>query len=333
MNTRPTPAAPGGLQRRQLLLAAAAGTALPAIANPALGGWPARPLRLVVPFPPGGGSDAVARVVAGPLAERLGQPLVVENKPGAAGVTGVSYALQQPADGYTVIWCTPAAQILTPRSARYDPVNDFAPVSQTVAAAYLLVVDPKLPIQTVADLIAAAKARPGTLNYATAGVAGQGHLMGAYFNQLAGTDMTMVPFTGEAPALIGLIGGQVQAAFISSAAALPQVRGGKLRAIGITPARRLPGLPEDVPPIGATLPGFDVTAINYIALRRGTPKPIVDHLSQLVNEVLALPAVRERIADVGVVPVGSTPDELGQRVLAERSKWAAVMQKANIVLE
>lgn len=325
------------LHRRDALLAA--GTLLATSLLPAAmaagpeDNWPNRPLRLVVPFPPGGGSDTVARIVGTALAERIGQAVVVENKPGGTGTVGIGFALQAPADGYTLMWCTPAAQYLAPKTVRYDPINDFAPVSLTVAATYILLVDPKLPIHSVTDLISAAKAKPGSVNYATAGTGGQGHLMGAYFNLSAGTDLTQIPFAGEGPALIGVIGGQVQAAFISSAVALPQVKAGKLRAIGMSSATRLPGIPDDIPPIAATLPGYDVTAINYLAMRSGTPKVIVDRLSRLINEVLVTPSVRDRIAAVGVVPVGSTPEELGRRVLAERSKWAEVLQKANIVLE
>lgn len=324
-----------GLRRRDALAVALAGIATPlaALASGPEANWPNRPVRMVVPFPPGGGSDAVARILSTVLSEKLGQPVVLDNKPGGAGTVGVTYALQQPADGYTIVWCTPAAQYLAPKSVRYDPVADFAPVSQTVAATYILVVDPKLNIHSVADLVAAAKAKPGSINYATAGIGGQGHLMGAYFNLLAGTDMTMVPFTGEAPAITGVIGSQVHATFVSSAAALPQVKGGKVRAIGMSAATRLPGIPADIPPIAATLPGYDVTAINYIAMRSGTPKAIVERLSKLINEALATPSVRDRIAAVGVVPVGSTPEELGQRVAAERAKWTDVLQKTNIVLE
>ena len=331
------PPNPPVLRRRDALLAA--GTLLATSLLPAAlaagpeDNWPNRPLRLVVPFPPGGGSDTVARIVGAALAERIGQAVVVENKPGGTGTVGIGFALQAPADGYTLMWCTPAAQYLAPKTVRYDPINDFAPVSLTVAATYILLVDPKLPIHSVNDLISAAKAKPGSINYATAGTGGQGHLMGAYFNLSAGTDLTQIPFAGEGPALIGVIGGQVQAAFISSAVALPQVKAGKLRAIGMSSVIRLPGIPDDIPPIAATLPGYDVTAINYLAMRSGTPKVIVDRLSRLINEVLVTPSVRDRIAAVGVVPVGSTPEELGRRVLAERSKWAEVLQKANIVLE
>jgi tripartite-type tricarboxylate transporter receptor subunit TctC len=326
-------------KRRQMLvgagLAGLAGAGLSplAVAAGADDKWPERAVRLIVPFPPGGGSDTVARLVATALADRLGQPVVVENKAGGTGTVGVAYGLQAPADGYTLIWCTPAAQYLAPKSVRYDPVNDFAPVSLTVAATYILMVNPSLPIHSVADLIAAAKARPDGINYATSGTGGQGHLMGEYFNQLAGTHMTQVPYAGEGPAVIGLMGNQVHAAFISSAAALRQVKAGKLRAIGMSSAARLPGIPEDIAPIADTLPGYDVTAINYLSMRNGTPENIVHRLSKHINEILVMPSVRDKIAGMGVVPVGSTPKELKVRVLAERAKWITVMEKANIVLE
>lgn len=295
--------------------------------------YPDRPIRLVVPFPPGGGSDTAARIISGFLSDRLGQPVVIENKPGGTGTVGIAYGLNAPADGYTLLWCTPAAQYLAPKSVRYDPIEDFAPVSLAVSATYILLVDPKLNIHSVADLIAAAKAKPGTFNYATAGTGGQGHLMGAMFNQLAGTDMTMVPFSGEGPALIGVIGGQVQVAFISSTVALQQINAGKLRALGTSAAKRMEGIPENIPPIASNLPGYDVTAINYLAMRKGTPAPIIARLNKIINEALATPSIRERIIGLGLVPEGSTPEELGRRVIDERTKWAAVMQKANIVLE
>ena len=321
------------LSRRHAILGTVLALPLPGMAAGPDDNWPNRAIKLMVPFPPGGGSDTVARIIGTAMSERLGQPVVVENKPGGTGTVGVTSALQSPADGYTLIWCTPAAQYLAPKSVRYDPVNDLAPVSLTVAATYILLINPALPIQKVADLIAAAKARPGTVNYATAGTGGQGHLMGAYFNLLAGTDLTQVPYAGEAPALVGLLGGQVQAAFISSAVALPQVKAGKLRAIGMSSATRLPGIPDEIPAIADTLQGYDVTAINYLSVRSGTPKPIIDRLNRVINEVLATPAVRDRIAAVGVVPVGSTPDDLGRRINVERVKWAEVLQKASIVLE
>lgn len=295
--------------------------------------WPEHPLRMIVPFPPGGGADTVARLLSKAIGDRIGKPVIVENKPGATGTMGVAYGLLAPADGYTMIWCTPAAQYLAPKSVRYDPLKDLAPVSLTASATYILLVNPALPIRSVSDLIAAARAHPGSMNYATAGIGGQGHLMGAYFNLSAGTDLTHVPYTGEAPALMGIMTGETQAGFISSTVALPLVKAGKVRAIGTSSANRLPGVPEEIPPVAATLPGFDVTAINYIAMRAGTPRPIIESLSRVINEVLTSAPIRDQIAAVGVVPVGSTPEELGQRIAKERAKWNEVIIKSKIVLE
>jgi tripartite-type tricarboxylate transporter receptor subunit TctC len=315
-----------------LFIAASTGLATPGARAEATA-WPDKPLRMIVPFPPGGGADTVARLLSKSIGDRIGKPVIVENKPGATGTMGVAYGLLAPADGYTMIWCTPAAQYLAPASVRYNPVKDLAPVSLTASATYILLVNPALPIRSVSDLTAAAKAHPGGMNYATAGIGGQGHLMGAYFNLSAGTDLTHVPYTGEAPALMGIMTGEVQAGFISSTVALPLVKAGKVRALGTSSARRLPGIPEEIPPIAATLPGFDVTAINYIAMRAGTPRPIIDSLSHTINEVLASPPIREQIAAVGVVPAGSTPEELGQRIAQERAKWSEVLSRSKIVLE
>lgn len=336
--TKPT-SQPRNPLRRELLIGAGLTTLMGATLSPVamaasgVDSWPDRPVRLIIPFPAGGGSDTVGRLVAKALADRLGQPVVVENKAGGTGTVGVAYGLQAPADGYTLIWCTPAAQYLAPKSVRYDPVADFAPVSLTVAATYILMVHPSQPIHSVADLIALAKAKPGAINYATSGTGGQGHLMGEYFNQMAGTDMVQVPYAGEGPAVIGLLGNQVHCGFVSSAAALRQVKAGKLRAIGMSSARRLPGIPDDIAPIADTLAGYDVTAINYVSMRSGTPPEIVERMSAHINEILKMPSVHDKIVGMGVVPVGSTPAALRQQVLGEREKWARVMQKANIVLE
>jgi tripartite-type tricarboxylate transporter receptor subunit TctC len=295
--------------------------------------WPSRPVRIIVPAPPGGGSDSIARIVSTALAERLGQAVVIDNKPGAAGTLGVAVGLQAPADGYTFIWCTPSAQILAPKSIRYDPLNDLTPVSLLLSAAYILVVNPKLPLQSVNDLIAAARAKPGSINFGTAGTGTFGHLMGASFGLNSGSSLTQIPFTGEGPAMVAIMAGDVQMGFISSAAALPQVKAGKLRALGSSAGARMEGIPDEITPVSNALPGFDMVAINYLSARTGMSKLIVDRMSKALHEVLATPAVRERILAVGVTPMGGTPEDLGRRVMVERAKWGDIMRKANIVLE
>lgn len=307
--------------------------AVPALAAGPEDGWPSKPIRIIVPAPPGGGADSIARILSTALSEKLGQSVVIDNKPGAAGTLGVATGLQAPADGYTFIWCTPSAQILAPRSIRYDPVADLTPVSLLLSAAYILVVNPKLPYQSVNDLVAAARAKPGTINFGTAGTGTFGHLMGVSFGLATGTSLTQIPFTGEAPAMVAIIGGDVQMGFISSAAALPQVKAGKVRALGSSSATRMEGIPDDIPAVAGAAPGFDMVAINYLSARTGTPKGIVDKMSRTLHEVLTTPAVRERILALGVMPVGGMPEDLGRRVTAERTKWNDIMRRANIVLE
>lgn len=295
--------------------------------------WPNKPVRMIMPAPPGGGSDTVGRIVAQALSERLGQPVVVENRAGAAGTLGVTVGLQAPADGYTFIWCTPSAQITTPGNLRYDPSKDLVPVSMLVAASYMLVVNSQLPYRNVQDLIQVARSKPGSLNYGTAGTGSFGHLMAAYFALSTQTDMVQIPFTGEGPAMVAIMAGEVQMGFISGAGALPHVKAGKVRVLGASSAVRMEGVPADIPLIGETVPGFDMVAINYMSARAGTPKPIVEKMSQAIRDVLAMPSVRDRIIALGVSPVSSTPQELARRVATERAKVVDVMQRAKIVLE
>lgn len=331
---RPSPVAPVTLLGAvaKLFATALVSTMLcaPALADDA---WPTRAVKLVVPFPPGGGADRMARLIGPPLSQRIGQPVVIENRAGGTGTVGVAASLRAPADGYTFVWCTPAAQYLAPPTVPYHPMKDLAPVSLAVVATYLLVANPSLPYRTLEDLIADAKRRPGAINYALGGLGGHGQLMGEYFNQKAGIKLTPIPYAGEGPALVGIMGGDVQVGFISSAVALPQVTAGKLRVLGSTSALRLPGIPAEIPSIAQTLPGYDLTAFNYIATRAGTPQPIIDRMSRALNEVLAMPAIKAQGAQVGVEMVGSTPQALGARVVAEREKWQDFLQRSHIELK
>lgn len=292
--------------------------------------WPTRPIKLVVGFTPGGGADTMARIIAKPLSEKLGQSIVIENKPGGGGTVGVASALREPADGYTLIWCTPAAQYLAPSDLPYKPFEDLTPVSLAVSATYLLVANPALPYKTLGEMIAAAKAKPGSLNYATAGAFGHGRMMGEYMKLLAGFEMEPIPFAGEGPATVAIMGGDVQVGFISSPASLPQVQAGKLHALANTTAAAFPGIPESIRPVSETVPNFDVTAINYVAMRSGTPDDIVQRASQALQEVLAMPEIKEQIAAFGVVAQGSTPADLGKRVRAEYDQWRDVIIRAGI---
>ncbi|MFM9927617.1 tripartite tricarboxylate transporter substrate binding protein [Variovorax sp. H27-G14] len=295
--------------------------------------WPYKPLTLIVPAAPGGGSDAVARIVAQALGEQLGQPVIVDNRAGAAGTLGVTVGLQAPADGHTLIWCTPSAQIMAAGSVRYDPVKDLAPVSMLVSASYLLVVGNQQPWHSTRELVEAARARPHAINYGTAGTGSFGHYMAASFGLAAGADLVQIPYTGEGPAMLALMRGDVQMGFISAAGALAQVTAGRVRALGVSAAAPMEGVPKSIPFVADALPGFDLVAINYLAVRAGTPQPVVDQLSQAVQAVLAKPAVRERVLALGVTPVASTPDVVSRRVEAERKRVQETVRRAGIVLQ
>lgn len=292
--------------------------------------WPTRPLKLVVGFAPGGGADTTARIIAKALSEKLGQSIVIENRPGGGGTVGVASALREPADGYTLIWCSPAAQYLAPSDVPYKPFEDLTPVSLAVSATYLFVANVDLPYKTLPEMIAAAQADPNSVNYATAGAFGHGRMMGEYMKQLANFEMEPIPFQGEAPAVAAIMGGDVQVGFISSPASWPQVQAGRLHALANTTAIEFPGIPKTIPPVSDTIPGYDVTAINYVSMRSGTPQHIVEKASKAMQEVLAQPEVVEQIANFGVVAGGSTPEELGKRVRAEYEQWRDVMIQAGI---
>lgn len=328
---------------RRTLLKALPAAMLGAVAGPALLGvrntfaadeaWPTKPVRLLVPAVPGGGSDVAARIITQGLSERLGQSIVVENKPGASGTLGVSLGLQAPADGYTFMWCIPSSQIVPPKSIRYDPVKDLTPVSLTVSASFLLVVNPQSPYQSVHDLINAAKAKPTSINFGSSGPGTFGHLLGANFALGSGTELTHIPFTSEAPVVMGIIGGDIQMGFISTSVALPHVKSGKLRALGVSSSTRLEGVPENIPLVSETVPGYDMVTFNYISARTGTPQPIIDKMSQAITATMAMPNIRERLLALGMAPGGSTPEELGRRINTERTKLTDIIRRSNIVLD
>lgn len=295
--------------------------------------WPQRPIRLIVPAAPGGGADTVARLVAQALGERLGQPVVVENRPGGGGTSGVASGLQAPADGHTFIWCTPSAQIMSPSHIRYDPMKDLVPVGLVVTAPYLLVVGTQQPWRQLRELIDSAKSQAGKLNYGTAGTGTFGHYMAASFGLATGTELVQVPFTGEGPAMMALMRGDVQLAFISGAGAVPHLAAGRVRALGLSSSEALEGLPPGLPAISTTVPGFELVAINYLAARAGTPQPLIEKMSQALQAVLSTAAVRERITQLGVTPTGSTPEALRRRIQTERQRVQDTVQRSGLVLE
>ncbi|MGB3069725.1 MAG: tripartite tricarboxylate transporter substrate binding protein [Ottowia sp.] len=294
--------------------------------------WPAKPIRLMVPAVPGAGSDSTARIIAQTVSERLGQPIIVENKPGGSGTVAASVGLLAPADGYTFIYCIPSTQIIPPKSVRYDPLKDLIPVSLAVSASFILVVNPSLPYRSLEDLVNAAKVSPGSINYGSSGTGTFGHLLGASFGLATRTDLTHIPFTSEPPVTTAIIGGELQMAFISSSVSLPLIQGGKLRALGVSSAKRMAGIPNNIPLVSETVPGYDMATFNYISARAGTPRPIVEKMSKAITETMADPAVRERFYARGLNPGGGSPEDLGKLIGAERLKLTDLIQKANIVL-
>jgi len=313
-----------------LFLAAAAFAAGTAQAQPAA--YPAKPLRMIVPYAPGGATDIVARILTPHMIENLGQQIVIENRPGGATMGGTDAVAKAPADGYTLLMANIAlgANPSLFRSVPYDTVKDLVPVSLIVTVPTLLVVHPSVTARSVAELIAYAKTRPGALNYGSAGNGSANHLTMEVFKSMAGIDVVHVPYKGGAPAIADLVGGQVTMMFASALASLPHVKSGRLVALGVSSAARNPVMPE-VPTVGESgLPGFEVSEWQMLLAPAGTPAPIIDRLHREAVRSLAYADVRERIAGLGSTVVGSTPAEAAAFLKAEVARWAEVARRAGI---
>lgn len=309
---------------RFLLLIAAAVMALPVQAQD----YPTRPIRFIVPFPPGGGTDIVARLIAGPLGERLKQQIVIDNRGGANAIIGTDLGAKAAADGYTLVFCLPASVSINPtlyRNLPYDPMRDFTPVIQLNTIALLLVTANALPVKNVAELIAHAKARPGQLNFASSGNGSSAHLGMELFNTTSGIRMVHVPYKGGGPAMTDTISGQVQMMAGPMIAAMPHVRGGRVRALAVMTPKRVKGLP-DVEAMGETLPGFDASLWHGVLLPKGVPAAIVQRLNRDLNEVLRLTEVGERMTSQGAEVVGGTPDVFAALIRADTAKYAKLLK-------
>jgi tripartite-type tricarboxylate transporter receptor subunit TctC len=301
---------------------------LPLAAAAQASDFPNKAIRLVVPFPPGGATDAAARLVAVKMSEHWGQPVLVDNRAGAGGNVGSDLVAKSPADGYTLVMgVTGSHAINTSLYSRmpYDPVADFVAISQVAVVPNVLVVHPSVPAKNLAELVALAKKEPGKLNYASLGNGTAAHLGMEMLKSEAGVDITHVPYKGSAPAVSDLLGGQVQMMVDGLPSALPHVKAGKLRAIALTSLRRSPSLP-DLPTISETYPGFYADAWSGLFAPKGTPQPVVDKLSAEVQRILKLPDVREKLAALGAEPVGSTQAEFAAHVKKEIDKWAKVVK-------
>ena len=292
-------------------------------------GYPAKPIRFVVPYPAGGPLDTVARLLGQKVSESAKQPVIVDNKPGAGGNIGADAVAKAPPDGYTILMGAVATHAINPTlyaSMPYDSVRDFAPVTQVASTPNVLVVHPAVPASTVREFIAYAKSNPGKLNFGSGSTGSAGHLAGELFKSMAGVDMTHVPYKGAAPAMNDLIGGQIQLMFDNLASSLAQVRGGKIRALAVTTAQRSALAPE-LPTIAESgLPGFDISTWFGVFVPAGTPREVVDRLHAEFAKALAAPDIREKMLNLGAEPVASRPEEFAAYIRAEADKYARVIK-------
>ena len=306
------------------LLAFGAGTA-------AADNYPSHPIRLIVPFAPGGALDTVARVLAPSLSANLGQPVVVYNQGGAGGVIGMEAAAKAAPDGYTLLLDHSGLAYMPGlhRTLPFDPVKSFAPVITAVSGIYVLAVNPSLPVKSVVELIAYAKANPGKLSYGSAGVGSSLHLAGEFFKREAGIDIVHVPYKGASHAVADLAGGQVQMMFGPATAILPLAKAGKLRALAVTSAKPSK-LAPDLPTVAQTLPGFEVVGWYGLAAPAGTPKDVVAKLNADAGKALKTPELVEKFAKLGYEPIGDAPDEAAARIKSEVPHWTRIIHDAGI---
>ncbi len=295
--------------------------------------YPNKPIRLIVPFPPGGGNDVIARLIAQKLSDRFGQQVVVDNKAGANGIVGLQALMQSPADGYTLAVAAAGPMAVNPSlydKLPYDPTKDFSPITNMVNYPLLLVVHPSVPVKTTLDLVNLAKAKPKQLFFASPGSGNSGHLAGELFNTMAQVQTVHVPYKGQGPALADLLTGQVQMLYSSIPSVLPQVRSGQLTALAVGSAKRLPSLP-DIPTLAETgVPGYEAYSWVGIVAPAKTPKAIVTRLNQEIVDILKQKDVAEKLNQQGALPVGDTPEQFGAYIKAEIDKWGAVVRAANI---
>ena len=323
-------------KRHLLALLALAGLGLAAHAQPAATDWPNKPIRWVVPFPPGGAMDAIARTLGEKAGKTLGQPFVIENRPGAGGNIGADYVAKQPGDGYTMMITSIGMATNKPLYSKlnYDPVKDFAPVSLLAVVPNVLVTNATQPdVKNIKDVIAAARRAPGKLTYASAGNGTSIHLAGEVFTSLAQVDMLHIPYKGSGPAVSDLLGGQVNYMFDSITSARPHIQSGKLRALGVTTAKRSSALP-DVPTLAeAGVPGYEVSPWFAVFMPASTPKAIVGKLNKALLDAMKDPEVAKRVETIGAEPVGSTPDELARHLALESERWTKLITERGIKLD
>lgn len=298
--------------------------------------YPSRSIRLIVPFPPGGPADALARIVADKTGASMGTQVVVDNRPGAGGNIGMALGAKAAPDGYTLVLAPAGNLTVNPslyRNVPYDVDKDFAPVTVLAAVPNILVVNPAIPARNLGEFIAYLKAHPGQLNFASPGAGSGAHLAGELFKSTVGVDMVHVPFSGIAPAVTALLGGQVQVMFAGAPAVLQYVRAGKLRALGVASLKRVAAAP-DLPTLSESgLTGFDVTSWYGIVAPAATPPEIITRLQVEIGRVLREPDVRDQLAVLGAEPIANTPAEFATMIKSETAKWSAIVRSAKITIE
>jgi len=320
------------LPRRDFLHLAAIATALPVVSLVARAqGYPTRPVRVIVGFAPGGGNDITARLMGQWLSEHLGQPFVIENRPGAATNIATEAVVNTAPDGYTLLFVATSAAI---NATLYDKLNfnfirDMTPIAGIMRIPNVMVVNPSVPARTLPEFIAYAKAHPGKVNVASPGVGTSVHLSAELFKMMTGVDMVHVAYKGSAPSLTDLIGGQVQVSFATMPAAIEFIRAGKLRALAVTTATRSPALP-DVPTVGEFVSGYEVSTWYGMCARVGTPAEAIDKINKEINAGLADPTMKARLADLGGISIAGSPGDFGKLIADETAKWAKVIKAANI---
>ena len=323
------------LPRRKFLHLAASAAALPAAARVARAQvYPTRPVRIVVPFAPGGSTDIIARLIGQWLSERLGQPFVIENRPGAGSNIGTEVVVKAPPDGYTLLLVGASSAI---NATLYEKLNfnflrDITSVAGIISIPFIMAVNPSVPAKTVSEFIAYAKVNPSKVNMGSGGNGTAGHLSGELFKMMAGVNMIHVPYRGEALALTDLLGGQVQVMFGTMPASIEYIRAGKLRPLAVTTASRLEALP-DIPTVGEFVAGYEASGWQGLGAPKNTPADIVDKLNKEVNTGLVDPKFKARLADLGGIVLAGSPVDFGKFIADETEKWGKVIRAANIKAE
>jgi len=321
--------------RRQFLHLAAGAAALPVVSRIASAqAYPTRPVRWIVGFAPGGGNDIVARLMGQWLSERLGQQFVIENRPGAGTNIATEVVVNAPPDGYTLLLAgiPNAFNASLFGKLNFNFIRDIAPVAGIIRMPLVMVVNPSVPANTVPEFIAYAKANPGKVNMGSAGTGGGTHLAGELFKTMAGVNLVHVPYRSNGPALVALLGGQVEVLFPSLSSSIEYIRTGKLRGLAVTSAMRSEAMP-DLPTVGEFVPGYEISAWYGVGAPKGTPAEVIDKLNREINEILADPKAKARLADLGGTALVGSPADFGKFIADETEKWGKVVRAANIKAE